>query len=86
MTVELTIRQRLNLFDRWNNEVGFIDPISGNYFELLSIIKQAVIAGYKTKIKEESSDTMTYDFVDWFLYATAPHSDVDALNEWYTVV
>lgn len=78
------IRQGLNIFDTWNNELGAIDPISSDYFQILQLIKLATVRGYNTKVKEVDDRMTTYEFVEWYLYSCSPHSDLDALQEWLT--
>ena len=43
--VESAERRALNLFDEWNDITGFVTEHTGYYYELQSIIKDAVHCG-----------------------------------------
>ena len=43
--VEDAERFALNEFDKWNDVTGFVEPNTGYYYELQSVIKDAVHIG-----------------------------------------
>ena len=59
--VEKAERIALNQFDKWNDVTGFIEDDSGYYYELQSLIKDAVHIGIqmaangKVKFNEDGS-------------------------------
>ena len=46
------IRRALNIFDDWNNVTGFVQYQTGYYYELQSIIKDAVHCGAQGATKD----------------------------------
>jgi len=44
-------RIALNIFDKWNNVTGFLQEDSGYYYELQSIIEDAVHVGIQSALK-----------------------------------
>jgi len=83
--LDIAIRQNQNWFDEWNKKSGALNPINGDYFELLYMTKVATVRGYNAKIKEIRNMVTVYELTEWFLYSCAPHSDLDALEEFYAI-
>ena len=47
--LDFCIRRATNIFDKWNDITGFVDPFSSYYFELLACIEDAVHCGVQGK-------------------------------------
>ena len=43
--LEFATRRALNLFDKWNDATGFVEKFTGYYYELQSVIEDAVHCG-----------------------------------------
>ncbi len=48
--IEFAKRRALNLFDKWNDCTGFVPKFSGYYYELQSVIEDAVECGVQQAI------------------------------------
>ena len=53
--LDSAIRRALNLFDKWNDVTGFVPKHTGYYYELQSVIEDAVHCGAQeaTGVHEE---------------------------------
>lgn len=60
-------RRALNLFDKWNHVTGFVIPHTGYYYELQSIIKDAVHCGAQQAVGEFRQ--LSDDDVDWEVHS-----------------
>jgi len=61
--IDTAEREALNFFDRWNEVTGFVQKHTGYYYELQSIIEDAVHIGiqmvlFKKIIKDEEGNLM----------------------------
>jgi len=45
-------RRALNLFDKWNDVTGFVEKGTGYYYELQSVIQDAVHCGAQAATKD----------------------------------
>jgi hypothetical protein len=50
--VESAERRALNLFDKWNDITGFVEKHCGYYYEIQSIIKDAVHCGIQEALHD----------------------------------
>jgi len=50
--IDNAIRRALNLFDNWNNITGFVAKHTGYYYEIQSIIEDAVHCGVQVALKD----------------------------------
>lgn len=51
--VDYAIRRALNIFDNWNNCTGFVPKFTGYYYELQSVIEDAVHCGFQQALGDE---------------------------------
>jgi len=49
--VDNAVRRALNIFDNWNDTTGFILPHTGYYYELQSVIEDAVHCGIQQALE-----------------------------------
>lgn len=47
--IDDAVRRVLNLFDKWNEVTGFVEKGTGYYYELQSVIEDAVHCGVQAK-------------------------------------
>lgn len=53
--IEYAIRRALNKFDQWNDVTGYVPKFSGYYYEIQSVIVDAVHCGFQRALDDERS-------------------------------
>lgn len=48
--IEFAKRRALNIFDKWNDITGFVPKFTGYYYELQSVIEDAVECGAQVAV------------------------------------
>jgi len=51
--IEYAVRRAHNIFDYWNEQTGFVGKFTGYYYELLSVIEDAVHCGTQVAVGVE---------------------------------
>ncbi len=51
--VDYAIRRALNIFDKWNDVTGFVPKFTSYYYELQSVIEDAVHCGFQRALGDE---------------------------------
>jgi hypothetical protein len=51
--IDYAIRRALNKFDEWNDSTGYVPKFCGYYYELQSIIEDAVHCGFQRALDDE---------------------------------
>ena len=60
--LDYAIRRAHNLFDKWNDVTGFVEPCTGYYDEIQGIIEDAVHCGAQAALKiKEPLESEKYD-------------------------
>lgn len=50
--IDYAIRRALNIFDEWNDVTGLIPKHSGYYYEIQSVIEDAVHCGFQQALDD----------------------------------
>ncbi len=50
--VDFAVRRALNIFDEWNDVTGYVPKFSGYYYELQSVIEDAVHCGFQRALDQ----------------------------------
>lgn len=50
--VDYAVRRALNIFDAWNDATGYVPKFSGYYYEIQSLIEDAVHCGFQQALND----------------------------------
>jgi hypothetical protein len=51
--IDYAVRRALGKFDEWNDVTGFVPKFSGYYYEIQSVITDAVHCGFQRALDQE---------------------------------